>query len=311
MHVNAKASGPGADALFAAADQKEARRQSAWLDSRVKTGQECVFAEAVAVSPVLAEILLQRNKSETYTNRPATRQVVDRYARLMTEGAWALTGEPIILSASGNLLNGQHRLMGCVKAGVAFPTLMVFGIADDAFAFMDIGKTRSAADLFGIHGVPQASLVAGANMWLWRHEHCDMGSPSTVNKPTNEELYEYYLANNEIAKSLTVGGRFHVCKLASPSLMTALHCLCARRNRQQADDFFEKVATGINLTAREPATKLRDKLIEGKTGAVRIPDIYIAAFTVQAWNAVRTRQPIKIFRWRGDQNPDQPFPGIV
>jgi hypothetical protein len=66
------------------------------------------------ITPDMAADLLAVNVS----NRNVRQRRVDQYARDMQVGRWQPTGEPITISDTGKLLNGQHRLMAVVQAGV-------------------------------------------------------------------------------------------------------------------------------------------------------------------------------------------------
>ena len=293
--------------LFSAVSPRESARSIGWLESNVSRGKSQPFAVPMEITPTLAEILLERNES----NRTPRDHVIKRYSRQMKAGIWGLTGETIIISKGGILLNGQHRLKACVDAATSFPTFIVFGIDGAQFSHLDEGSKRSSADVFGIYSVPNASAMAAAAALLWKHQNAGMGNPEASKMPTNEELYEFYLLHTDLQKSHRAGHRFTEYKLASPAMCTMLHYLCAKKNRAEADAFFEKVATGVGLSAKEPAKKLRDKLIQNKAGSERLLAVHVGAFFVQAWNAQRQNKPINLFRFRSDQNPNEPFPGIV
>ncbi|WP_431861355.1 hypothetical protein [Azospirillum sp.] len=264
-------------------------------------------AVVLTVEPAMARALLELNTS----NRPASGPTLKKYEARMRRG-WKLTGETIIVSRKGVLLNGQHRLRACISSGRSFEVFLAFGIDDDAFAYMDIGKTRGAADIFSIYGVPNAAAMSAASLWVWKYQNTGMMEPASWLKPTHDQLYEFFKEHHGLQKSYTAGHRFADNKVAPQAIMTALHYLCSKVSRTIADDFFEKVATGIGLKkAAEPAAKLRKRLLDDKIGGRRLGDLYVGAYTVMVWNAMRQNNPVPLMRWRGEQNPDQPFPRIV
>jgi|SRR6185312_8976377 len=266
-------------------------------------------ASVMTITPLMADELLRRNEGEDFRNRSLSASTLDKYTDEMKRG-WKLTGETIILSKSGRLLNGQHRLHACIASERSFQTFVVFGVDDDAFAFMDIGRKRTAADIFSIHGIKDANKIAAAALWVWKYHNTKMAKPYGSEAPTPDQLYDFYLNDaRALSESVTAGVRFK--DLAPPSLMIALHFLCAQKSALHADKFFLGVATGANLTAKDPALKLRNRLIEERIGGTHLADIYIAAFTVQAWAAMRQGRTMGIFRWRGEQNPTQSFPSII
>ena len=76
-------------------------------------------------------------------------------------------------------------------------------------------------------------------------------------------------------------------KLITPSLMTFLHYICAQKDKEAADNFFEKVRTGENLGAQNPINVLRTKLIRNAADKRRYDNDAIARFVLKAWNAHR------------------------
>lgn len=271
--------------------------------------QDEPHAAVLEITPGMARELMGRNEGEEYRNRALSLGKLTRYVTDMKRG-WRLTGEAIILSKSGRLLNGQHRLKACIDAGVPFQTFVVFGIDDDAFAFMDIGKTRTAADIFSIHGIGDCNRMASAAYWVWKYHNSDMGWPQSGEGPTPDELWDFYSVKHPgLAQSIRFG--IHFNGLAAPSLMIALHYLCAQKSRGLADDFFAAVSSGVGLRANSPELRLRNRLIEARIGGAKLSNIFEAAFTVLAWNAMRRGQKAPLLKWRTEQAPDLPFPSIA
>lgn len=78
----------------------------------------------------------------------------------MENGKWCLTGEPIIISADGEILNGHHRLQACIEAGVGFIATITYGVTDDlSFAHIDVGNIRSRAQVLEMAGVKVSASV--------------------------------------------------------------------------------------------------------------------------------------------------------
>lgn len=71
-------------------------------------------------------------------------EVVQRYAREMTEGRWGPCLDPIAFGEDGVLQNGQHRLHAITQAEV--PIELVVATGCPAGAMFDIGKGRTAQD---------------------------------------------------------------------------------------------------------------------------------------------------------------------
>lgn len=261
----------------------------------------------MTITPEMAAEFLKYNEN----NRPLKSQRIAAFARQMKIG-WCHTGQPIIMSDMAILNDGQHRLQACLKSGCAFDSDVRFGIPRAAFIHTDTHSKRTNGDMFDIYKVLNSNHMAASAVWLWRYKFTGMLTIATVTYPTHEELYEFYQKHRGLQNSRQPGVRFSQKSLAPPSLMTMLHYICAEKNGEQADTFFNSVATGVNIpTMDHPAAKIRDKLLDNRVGAERLKDVMIAAYMVQAWNAMRRGQSIKILRWRGANSPDQSFPKII
>jgi len=252
--------------------------------------------EWMDISPAMAEEMLKYNAVEGFNNRPLSEIVARRYGRLMKSGAWGHKGcgtcEPIIFSDKGRILSAQHRLYGALLEGATFRALVVFGEPDENFAYIDQGRRRTAADVFSINGVPNYLMAAATTRWLMSYERggANSGDDGARIDASNQEAYEAYLGLPELQESIKRAGlRFAADRLPAPAVAVGVHYLCAQKSRRAADEYFEKIATGVGfLNSGEPAKKVRDFLTRQDAG--RITRKEVAAVLVQGWNAVRTNK---------------------
>ena len=267
-------------------------------------------ATVLTIGPEDAEDILERNQGADWRNRPTSAAKLKKYTAAMSAG-WRVTGETVIFSKTGRLLNGQHRLLACMRSGKPFTTFVAFGVDDDAFAEMDQPLVRTGSDIFAIHGETQTKRLAAASAWVWRY--CNNGIASHTAKLTPAELYDHYKNEHPgLAESLHVASWFGAEKIAAPAMMVALHYLCAQRDRVAADAFFKAVATGVGLnSSRSPAFKLRDRLLKARIDSARLNEHTAAAVTVKAWNAMRTKARIKSLEYRPPTDLEEAFPEIV
>ncbi len=99
-----------------------------------------------------AKQLLENNDH----NRKITQSRVLEYAKEMTNGLWLYNGESIIVSESGKLLDGQHRLLAIIESGVEIDIELVENVPDsdggvDTFLTINT-KNRSNVDALTIAG---------------------------------------------------------------------------------------------------------------------------------------------------------------
>lgn len=267
------------------------------------------LAKVLTITPELAEAMMERNKSDEWHNRPYSRRALARFAKAMKSGRWILTGEPIIFSKSGNLLNGQHRLMACIESGVSFKSLVVFAIDDEAFKYMDTGTARTAGHIFAIDNIPNANQAAAAARLLFGYKarnNWDGHAPDV----DNDVLVQFYYQHERLQDALGPARELYAERLVPFRWGAFLFYICAEKHREQARDFFSKVANGVGLTSKtSPAYLIRKRLSDNaRSTSDRLSEAYIGAYFIQAWNAHRRGESRKLFRWRTEQSPNEAFP---
>lgn len=122
--------------------------------------------KVMMITPEKAKEMLEHNTK----NRTVSRNRVEVYADEMKRGEWLSNGEAICFNESGELVNGQHRLMAVVKSGCTVEMVVVFGVKDDVTLY-DRGRMRSASDaltLSGIHATTRT--VALARLYIYQSE---------------------------------------------------------------------------------------------------------------------------------------------
>jgi hypothetical protein len=105
--------------------------------------------------------------------------------RAFTERAWRTNGATIVISKTGKLLDGRHRLTGFVAACAldprltSFESVVVFGVDDEAIYTIDTGRARSNNDQLRIAGEKSVSVLgACVNKLIWYAFMADRLAPS-------------------------------------------------------------------------------------------------------------------------------------
>lgn len=207
----------------------------------------------------------------------------------MAAGEWYETGATIVFCKSGILGDGQHRLGGCEESGVTIKAQVIFGAPDESFAYMDIGVKRTPGDIFTINGVENANLMAAATARLQNIRYIwPRGYLIKAPGMTAAELYESFLKHDGLKASVKYGRAFGKNRFLEASLATALHYVCARKCREDADRFFFKAASGVGILKKnEPEARLRDRLTENLGTLSKMSVRYKSALVIKAWNARR------------------------
>ncbi|MCG6238956.1 chromosome partitioning protein ParB [Vibrio diabolicus] len=165
----------------------------------------------IYISPQLARNMLQFSSrgvvNEKHKNRRLSRTKVRKYAQAMRAGEWCLTGEPIIISDDGEILNGHHRLEAACEAGAGFIAPITYGVTDDlSFAHIDVGNMRSRAQVLEMSGVTvSASVLSRVAMLaksfdMTRNPFAFRGTQGTSFQPA--EILAYVEEHHELALSV-------------------------------------------------------------------------------------------------------------
>lgn len=259
--------------------------------------------EVVEITPERAEDLLGHNEQ----NRGVAALVVDKYTRDMKAGKWALNGQTIKIGKTGRLLDGQHRLMACAKAGQSFPAIIVSGLEEDVFETFDLGARRSIGEILKDKGELNTSALGAALRQLWLLENGFFMSRGAA--PTVAELLGTLERHPDLRNSIRHGRR--VMDVTAPTLVVALHYLFSRVNQHRADEYVERLIDGADLFAGHPILVLRDQLMKAKAKKkTGLPDAERAAWMIKAWNAYMTDRTVGRIKFQQIGPRREEFPAI-
>ena len=266
------------------------------------------------ITPDLAKDYLAKNTQNRRNNTPNER-VVRSYMDDMKNGLWKINGSTIVFGESGRLLDGQHRLMACVKSGISFVTLVVRGIRDDVFDTIDIGLARTGGDLLSIIGAPNytaaSSIIIGYDM-LHRGNKLGMNGEgrSRDASMTKAGIVSFYEKNKSIVDEVAsrakfpnhnAKSRFYNLYTAKQIGSTALYLILDKgHDIDVVFSFFRQVCSSDDVE-NNTVRLLRDRLIKHKMGSPRLTTETINAITRITWNCYITGRQVKVLRY----NPTQ------
>lgn len=264
-----------------------------------------ISTEVETITPKEALALLASNDH----NRPMRAHVAD-LAREMAEGRWTLNGESIKVSATGRLLDGQHRCLAVVESGAVIQSVVVRGLPNMAQETVDTGNKRSVADILALRGETQVNQLAAALMIAWKMDNNGhLWNGTNYAYPTSTELIAYLEANPGIRISLSVGNRMKESVLRYPGgTAVGLHFLMSRIDPDQADEFWDLLYSGIELLAGHPILTLRNYLVRDLSALRRMDARYRAAITIKAWNAYRAGRNVHVIKWVRTGDKPEAFP---
>ena len=262
-----------------------------------------VSMERIVLTPAMAERLLAGNTR----NRAVIKSYLKNMEQVLLRKEWRFNGEPIIISSTGRVLDGQHRLIACVNTGIPIDTILVRGVDESVFPTIDRGVSRTVGNVLSIDGVDHYNSVAASLKIL--HGFCSTGGQVydgggwTVGFSASVArglLEKHEGIKESVRKSL---GCNHY---KSKSLLAGLHYILSLSDAAIADELLEVLASGATDKDR-PFNVLREHLIYTRMNRVSMGNRSAAAKTIRAFNAEATGEWIKKVQWK----PDGQFPRIV
>ena len=239
------------------------------------------------ISPLDSEAGGSDDRGSNRTISPLYR---DLYARSLTSDDWMVTGQSIKFSASGRLIDGQHRLAACAKSGKPLKSVVVYGLEEDVFHTFDVAINHTYARILADAGSdrPKAMQSVLRNLWAYR-EH---GLGTSKAKPSHadldsilEEWPDIDLYADAAAKLVSSYG-LTIDQLIT--LMAILH----RIDDDRATYFFDRFKVGGGIGKGSPIWELRRIL--GKSAGERMKPWHRPAVVLMAWNAFVDGSPPKL-----------------
>jgi hypothetical protein len=264
--------------------------------------------EVVTVTPEMARAWLEKNTH----NRVLARKNVDQLAGAIRRGEWSMNGESVKFSASGMLLDGQHRLAAVVTAKQPIVTLVVRGLDRAAQETIDTGKKRTLPDVLKLRGEQYATILAAALNVVHRIRGGQMNRGAAA-YPTAQQALAL-LEQHPTIRAHIKTGRYLNDRLRYPAgLGCGLAYLFHQDAPADADSFLTSLITGERLAEGSPILLLRRQLERRAmrpTHDERERMEVVAAWTIKGWNAWRAGVPLQRISWIGGGSQPEPFPQI-
>jgi hypothetical protein len=253
-----------------------------------RTKENTVECKVINMTPELASHYLSNNPS----NRPISKSRVEAFAGMMESGQWALNGETIVISSTGRLLDGQHRLAAVVRYDGPVQMLVATGAPDAAFSTIDIGAKRSIGQICGMNGVPNAHLTSAAAAILFRLFH-GLAPTGAVPAPYILEIIKRYPEFDAWSP------KARACRsvISAAILLAACVYLDAIALRPDlADEIVDGLKTGENLARGNPVLALRNRALSarGNAGGGHGRAIWVAL--VRTIDAMEAATPLTVIK---------------
>jgi hypothetical protein len=280
---------------------EETRRMKKWLAENIAAGKSSKLGHYVRVTltPVLAQLLLDKNSS----NRPITENHVHKLHSDIDGGLWRFNSQPIIVSGSGELLDGQHRCSAVVSSGKTIDTLMSFGADDESRFTMDTGRVKTAGNFLAMNGKGYSNQTATAIGYYLQYLNVGYIGRGGQRQYTPTKAEIVAASNNlrafDVSIEFTVRNK---SPLRSHSLLATAHYIFKRKaGADAANDFIRCVLDGDGVSRGNPIYACREKLLR-MTDRTFYPNDKLEIL-IKCWNAWRDGRRLESVKVTGGKLP--------
>ena len=173
---------------------------------------------------------------------------------------------PIFISDTGKLLDGKHRLEAVCLTNLTIPFMVVRGLPEETYVYIDQNKTRAAKDAVKIAGVRNPDKVAAAAKLIYQ---CIEGRTAL---PRHEVLVRMIQDYPDIEPAIAQAEAMRPAIYVPTSVGGVVYFLYSRLWPEECKQFFNLLQYGdqdILSDSHHPITKLKTKLrrMHHETGA--------------------------------------------
>lgn len=261
---------------------------SVWQD-----GKEWPIRGAIVV--VTQELATRFLASMGEVQRGVKAQHMASLHRDLERGKFLFTGEPILFSDKGHMIDGQHRCRVCVDTGKDLTCLVLFGIPESSFKGVNVTAKRTGADTLRIGGHVSATSLAAVAKWLFKYER-EMLWTNVVVSPT--EVAETVEGHPGLATSVVQARNCRDLN-AGHAMPAFCHYLFSNIDSDTADEFFERLGSDVGHEDGDPVLALRRRLLS--KGDPELTTRQQLGCFWKAWNLHRLRRACRSVNFRVDE----------
>jgi len=239
-------------------------------------------------------------------NRQVSWRTVERYRAEMERGSWVNNGAPIIISADGRVLDGQHRLEAVVKSGVTGVFDVSFGVDPKVFDRIDVGRARTSGAIMQMAGMTHGALKGSVVSTIIRVEFMyRTGMDFETCKPSRHDILERAQNIGDILDpicSMIEKMRRGFKKLGSAGgVGAAAYFITGKHGWKVAEEFFDQAATGVGVNDEHDAVAVYRRFIITKAQSSKVdanPQVLMTAASIKAFNAWKNGRKMRLLSYK-------------
>lgn len=289
-----------------AVSKKALMKTDVILTKKLNFGSEPKI-EICTVTPELARSWMEKNIG----NRPKYPSNTKKLVTAINAGKWKMTGDPIRFSASGKLIDGQHRLMAIIETGKQVPCVVMRDLGDDIFDVIDSGKPRGKVDVLSIeYGLPidTSGVLSTATSLAIDYARGQFGFGGKADK---SELIVFIDQNSEIITSAEYAQKLPKTSSPTPrSIAAFFHFHATKKSEEDANKFLERFMVGAVNGTDDNLLHLRNLCTSAKVIRRPISTTEVLWRLIKIWNAEQRGKPIKYFN-NTSVRKDESFPNFI
>jgi hypothetical protein len=256
------------------------------------------------ITPAKAQQYLQTSEG----NRPVSKPTVHSYADTMKKGGWLLNGMCLIFDSNGHLIDGHHRLLAVIEAGIPVRFDVCRGASSNAFTTYDCGRHRTIGQLLAMQGTKHynlvGSIVAANDMLVNRGRltaNNSRGGHAGRGKQTNAEKYELYRNDPDgfDAVAVLVVRLSSRCRIIQGSWAGGIYYYLTHTggyDEKEVLPFFEALFS-VDTSDIMVADMLRKAITKASLSGRKLQAELLWALIAKSWNFYVSGVVPKILKW--------------
>lgn len=216
-----------------------------------------MIAKIETITPSIAKKLLGENTR----NRKIRK---DRWQKISFEiknGRWRHNGDSIKIDWNGNIIDGQHRLLGIADSGIDCKAVVISEVNPEMINHIDVDRcVRRTSDVLTIHGYKSTTLLAGVATTLHAYYHRPMAK---INVQSPYKVLEFIKQNGFILTSTSFCEMRQTPRMIGGATLSALHFIASKNGlRGKIEEFIGQFLTGAGIEKGSPVLSLRNRIID-------------------------------------------------